>query len=116
MKTYTSCGIYVPCIEDVPLVEFIYLVLRMYLWWSLCTLYLHACQVSYHRQLRSLLLYLCYTAQHTHTHTKILCVSKDDIFSSHKQISKHAQEQKIRNTDTLSLTRVTHTIFSDADR
>ena len=30
-------------------------VLRMYLWWSLCTLYLHACQVSYRRRLRSLL-------------------------------------------------------------
>ena len=33
---------------------------RTYLWWSLCTLYLHACQVSYHRQFRSLL-YLCCT-------------------------------------------------------
>ena len=33
---------------------------RMYLWWSLCTLYLHACQASYHRRLRSLLLCLCY--------------------------------------------------------
>ena len=33
---------------------------RMYPWWSLCTLYLHACQVSYRRRLRSLLLYLCY--------------------------------------------------------
>ena len=33
--------------------------LRMYLWWSLCTLYLHACQVSYCRWLRSLLSYLC---------------------------------------------------------
>ena len=33
-------------------------VLRMYLWWSLCTLYLHACQVSYRRRLRSLLLCL----------------------------------------------------------
>ena len=34
----------------------------MYLWWSLCTLYLYACQVSrsYHRRLVSLLLYLCY--------------------------------------------------------
>ena len=30
-------------------------VLRMYLWWSLCTLCLHKCQVSYHRWLRSLL-------------------------------------------------------------
>ena len=30
-------------------------VLRMYLWWSFCTLYLHACQVSYRRRLRSLL-------------------------------------------------------------
>ena len=30
-------------------------VLRMYLWWSLCTLYLHACQVTYRRRLRSLL-------------------------------------------------------------
>ena len=29
--------------------------LRMYLWWSLCTLYLHACQVSYRRRRRSLL-------------------------------------------------------------
>ena len=27
---------------------------------SLSTLYLHTCQVSYHRQLRSLFLYLCY--------------------------------------------------------
>ena len=33
---------------------------RMYLWWTLCTLYLHICQVSYYRQLWSLLLYLCY--------------------------------------------------------
>ena len=32
---------------------------RCILWWNLCTLYLHACQVSYHRQLRSLFLYLC---------------------------------------------------------
>ena len=32
----------------------------MYLWWSLCTLYLHACLVSYSRRPRSLLLYLCY--------------------------------------------------------
>ena len=31
----------------------------MCLWWSLCTLYLHACQVSYSRRLRSLL-YLYY--------------------------------------------------------
>ena len=33
--------------EDVPLVEFKYLVFtqRMYLWWSLCTLYLLPCQV-----------------------------------------------------------------------
>ena len=30
------------------------------LWWNLCTLYLHTCQVSYCRWLRSLLLYLCY--------------------------------------------------------
>ena len=30
-------------------------VLRMYLWWSLCTLYLLACQVTYFRRLRSLL-------------------------------------------------------------
>ena len=30
-------------------------VLRMYLWWSLCTLYLHACQVSHRRRRRSLL-------------------------------------------------------------
>ena len=52
---------------------------RMYLWWSLCTLYLHAFQVrvtigdsglftrvpgeSHHRWLRSLLLYLCYVFQ-----------------------------------------------------
>ena len=100
-------------LEDVPLVEFMSLVfthmpgeiLRMHLWWSLCTLYLHACQVrfwgctsggvyvpciytharwdfedvplvefmylvftrmpgeSYHRQPRSLLLYLCYLFQ-----------------------------------------------------
>ena len=52
----TSGGVYVPCIythantEDVPLVEFMYLVFtrmqiqKMYLWWSLCTLYLHACK------------------------------------------------------------------------
>ena len=33
---------------------------RLYLWWSLRTLYLHARQVSYRRRLRSLLLYLCY--------------------------------------------------------
>ena len=31
----------------------------MYLWWRLCALHLHACQVSYHRQLWSLLLYMC---------------------------------------------------------
>ena len=41
----TSGGVYVPCIytEDVPLVEFMYLIFtrRMYLWWSLYTLYLH---------------------------------------------------------------------------
>ena len=37
--------------------------LRMYLWWSLCTSYLHACQVSYCRRLRSFLLYLCYVCQ-----------------------------------------------------
>ena len=30
---------------------------RMYFWWSLYTLYLHVCQVSYCRQLGSLLLY-----------------------------------------------------------
>ena len=73
----TSDGVYVPCtdahttwelpservttFEDVPLVEFMYLVftrkpgenchlkgwqpLRMYLWWSLCPLYLHTCQL-----------------------------------------------------------------------
>ena len=37
------------------------LFLRLYLWWSLCTLYLHACrQVRVTvRQLRSLLLYMC---------------------------------------------------------
>ena len=75
--------------EDVPLVEFLYLVFtcmpgesyrrctsggvsvpciylharwelqKMYLWWSLCALYLHACQVRYCRWLRFLLLYLC---------------------------------------------------------
>ena len=33
--------------------------LTMYLWWSLCTLYLFLCQVSYYKQLRSLLLLLC---------------------------------------------------------
>ena len=33
--------------------------LMMYLWWSLCTLYLFVCQVSYYKQLRSLLLLLC---------------------------------------------------------
>ena len=53
-----------------------YRVQRIYAWWSLCTLYLHACQMvmvefmylvftrmpgeSYRRRLRSLLLYLCY--------------------------------------------------------
>ena len=31
--------------------------------WSLWTLYLHACQVSYHRQLKSLSLYLGYVFQ-----------------------------------------------------
>ena len=36
------------------------LILRMYFWRSLCTLCLHICQVSYQRQLGSLLLYLCY--------------------------------------------------------
>ena len=55
----TSGGVHVPCIykksarvEDVLLVDFMYLVftknppeLRMYFWWSLCPLYLHACQV-----------------------------------------------------------------------
>ena len=52
----TSGGVYVPCIytharwEKVLLVEFMYLVFtrmpgeRMYFWWSVCTLYLHACQ------------------------------------------------------------------------
>ena len=34
--------------------------MRTCLWWSLCTLCLRACQVSYRRRLRSLLLYLCY--------------------------------------------------------
>ena len=73
----------------------------------------------------------------THTHTNLFIILFSDgkqlipvqninnalllfLFSTPpsppKQISKHAQEQKIRNTDTLSLTRVTHTIFSDADR
>ena len=33
--------------------------LRMYLWWGLRTFYLLACQLSYRRQLRSLLLVLC---------------------------------------------------------
>ena len=37
--------------------------LRMYLWWSLCPLYLHTCQVSYCRWSRSLLLCLCYVFQ-----------------------------------------------------
>ena len=32
---------------------------RIHFWWSLCTLYLHACQVSHRRRLRSLLLCLC---------------------------------------------------------
>ena len=37
--------------EEVPLVEFMYLVFtrisgESYLWWSLCTLYLHACQMK----------------------------------------------------------------------
>ena len=40
-------GLFVWYFDDVPLVEFIY------------TLYLHACQVSYHGRLRSLLLCLC---------------------------------------------------------
>ena len=35
-------------------------ILRMYLWWSLCTLHLHACQVRVCRRLRFLLLYLRY--------------------------------------------------------
>ena len=37
----------------------------MHLWWSLCTLYLHACQVTVTigSRLRSLLLYLCYVFQ-----------------------------------------------------
>ena len=59
----TCGGVYVPCIytrarwdfEDVPVVEFMSLVfthmpgeiLRMYLWWSLCPLYLHICQVRF---------------------------------------------------------------------
>ena len=34
-------------------------VLRMYLWWSLCTLYLHACQVRVSEFLRSLLCLHC---------------------------------------------------------
>ena len=38
-----------------------YVYMRMYLWWSLCTLYLHVCQVTVTvGRLRSLLLYLCY--------------------------------------------------------
>ena len=46
--------------------------LRMYLWWTLCTLYLHACQVSYRRRLRSLL-YLCYVVL-AHLNTEIILV------------------------------------------
>ena len=44
----TFGGVYVPCIyQPVPLVEFMYPVFTsMYLWWSLCTLYLPACQVE----------------------------------------------------------------------
>ena len=38
--------------------------LRMYLWWGLCTLCLHACQVSYRRRLGSLLLCLCDVFEH----------------------------------------------------
>ena len=34
--------------------------LLMYPWWSLCSLYWDACQVSYRRRLRSLMLDLCY--------------------------------------------------------
>ena len=34
---------------------------KSYIWWSLCTLYLFACKVSYHSQLRSLLL-VCVTS------------------------------------------------------
>ena len=37
--------------------------LRMYLWWNLCTLYLHAYQVRVTVGDRSLLLYLCYIFQ-----------------------------------------------------
>ena len=69
MPGESYCRLYVTS-EDVPLVEFMYLVfthvpdetyhrlyvpLRMYPKWSLCTLYLHACQVGgYCRRLRSL--------------------------------------------------------------
>ena len=72
---FTYGVVYVPCIYlwwslctlYLPLVEFIYLVYTsggvyvpcIYLWWSLCTLYLLACQVSYRRRLRFLLLCLC---------------------------------------------------------
>ena len=39
-------------------VVIIIMFLKMYLWWSLCTLYLHVCQVrATRRRLRSLLLY-----------------------------------------------------------
>ena len=73
----TSGGVYVPCIYTHARWELLW----MYLWWSLCTLYLHACLVrvtvdvplvefmylvftrmpgeSYCRRLRSLLLCLC---------------------------------------------------------
>ena len=43
-------------------------VLRMYLWWSLCTLYFHECHVSYCRALYN---NTNHTHTHTHTHTHI---------------------------------------------
>ena len=47
-----SRGVNVSCIlriyiEDVPLVEFIPCILKMYLWRSLCMLYLLACQMRF---------------------------------------------------------------------
>ena len=53
----TSDGVYVPCIYTHARWELLW----MYFWWSLCTLYLHACQVrvTVGDSVRSLLLCLC---------------------------------------------------------
>ena len=42
--TLYSGGVYVPCIYTVPLC--MYLVFTLYLWWSVCTLYLHCTPVE----------------------------------------------------------------------